>query len=103
VVQLLVLYNPPTDPDAFDRYYYATHVPIAKRLPGLRDYTVSATPVTDLQGARAPYHLVAILTFDSLDAVHHALGSPEGAATAGDLPNFASGGASIYVYETKSL
>ena len=24
----------PADPAAFDRYYYATHVPIAKKIPG---------------------------------------------------------------------
>lgn len=101
MVHVLVLYHAPTDPDHFDRYYAATHVPIAKRLPGLRDYTVSATPVTGLQGEPAPYHLIANLTFDSADAVQQALVSPEGAATAADLSNFATGGVSMYLYEAK--
>jgi uncharacterized protein (TIGR02118 family) len=103
MVHVLALYNPPTDPDHFNRYYEATHVPIAKRLPGLREYTISATPVTDLQGEPAPYHLIADLTFDSVEAVQQALASPAGAAIAGDLPNFATGGVSIYFYETKLL
>ncbi len=102
-VHVLVLYHPPADPSAFDRYYYATHVPIAKGLPGLRDYTVSASAVTDLAGAPAPYHLIADLTFDSHDDVRKALASPAGAATAADLANFATGGASMFLYETKQL
>jgi uncharacterized protein (TIGR02118 family) len=102
-VHVLALYHPPADPNAFDRYYYDTHLPIAKGLPGLRDYTVSASPVTDLQGTAAPYHLIANLTFDSLEDVQKALASPAGAATAGDIPNFATGGATIYLYEVKSV
>jgi uncharacterized protein (TIGR02118 family) len=43
--------------------------------------------------------LVATLTFDSMAAIQAGLGSPEGAAAAGDVPNFASGGADLYMFE----
>ena len=99
--QATVLYNTPTDPAAFDQYYYETHVPIAKKLPGLRDYTVSTGPIQALAGT-APY-LVAILEFDSMSAIAAALSSPEGRATAADLANFATGGATILLHETKSV
>jgi hypothetical protein len=36
-------------------------------------------------------------------AVQAAFGSPEGQATAGDLPNFASGGADIMFYDTREV
>lgn len=99
MAQALVLYNTPADPAAFDRYYQETHIPIAKKLPGLRSYTVNAGPVQALAGT-AP-HLVAILGFDSMGDVQAALASPEGHAVAGDLPNFASGGATLLIYNSK--
>jgi uncharacterized protein (TIGR02118 family) len=39
--RVLALYGHPTDPSAFDDYYVSTHAPLAKKLPGLRSYTVS--------------------------------------------------------------
>ncbi len=57
MVRFLVLYQPPTDTEAFDKHYFEVHVPLAKRLPGLRRYTVSRNP-SQLRGP-GPYHLVA--------------------------------------------
>jgi uncharacterized protein (TIGR02118 family) len=99
MAQILVLYNAPADPAAFDRYYHQTHIPIAKKIPGLRSYVISNGPVQALAGI-AP-HLVAILQFDSMVDVNAALASPEGQATAADLPNFASGGASLLIYDSR--
>lgn len=97
---LLVLYKNPADPAAFDRYYFSTHVPLARKIPGLRRYEVSAGPITTPQGD-APYHLVATLSFDSLDAIRQALGSPEGQATGGDLGNFAQAGVELLMFDSK--
>ena len=36
MAQLVVLYKTPKSADAFDNYYFATHVPLAKKLPGLK-------------------------------------------------------------------
>ena len=99
MAQILVLYNTPTDPAAFDAYYRETHIPLAKTLPGLRSYTINDGPVSAVAGT-APY-LIANLFFDSLADVTAAFASPEGQATAGDLPNFASGGVTILVLDTK--
>ena len=64
MAQVLVLYNTPADPAAFDRYYRQTHIPLAWKIPGLRSYLISNGPVQALAGS-APY-LVAILNFDSM-------------------------------------
>jgi uncharacterized protein (TIGR02118 family) len=101
MAQVLVLYNAPADPAAFDRYYHQTHIPIAKKIPGLRSYVISNRPVQALAGT-AP-HLVAILQFDSMADIHAALASPEGQAAAADLPNFASGGATLLIYDDKMV
>jgi uncharacterized protein (TIGR02118 family) len=101
MAQILVLYNTPADPAAFDRYYRDVHLPIAKKIPGLRSYSISSGPAQALAGT-AP-HLVAILTFDSMADLKAALVSPEGQATAADVPNFASGGATLLIYEEQSV
>ena len=97
--KLLVLYRNPADAAAFDAYYRDTHVPLAKKIPGLKRYEVSAGPVRGL-GPKSPYHLVATLEFESMDALQKALASPEGAATAGDVANFAQAGVEMMMFET---
>ncbi len=58
--------------------------------------------MTTLDGP-APYHLIATLTFDSVEAIQAALGTPEGQATAADLGNFATGGVELYIADTKVI
>jgi len=96
---LLVQYGAPSDPAAFDKYYRETHIPLAKTLPGLREYTISKGAVAGLAGT--PAYLVAILKFDSRAAFEEALASPEGQAAAADLDNFATGGATLAVFDGK--
>ena len=103
MASIFAMYKRPADPAAFDRYYYATHVPIAKKVPGLRHYEVTSGNVGAVPGGDAPYHLIAVLTFDLLEAIDAALRSPEGQATAADLPNFATGGVDLYVADTKAI
>ena len=102
MAKVVVLYKKPTNAAAFDAYYAKTHVPLAKKIPGLKRYEISAGAVNTPQGA-SDYHLVAILSFDSLAAVQQALGSPEGRAAAGDLANFASAGAELLLFDSKDV
>jgi uncharacterized protein (TIGR02118 family) len=102
MAKLLVLYNPPTDPTAFDRHYFEKHVPIAKKIQGLRSYTVSSGTPTMVTGNVAP-HLIAELEFDTMEALKAAMASPDGQAAAADLPNFAQAGVTLLVYETRTL
>ena len=103
MAKLFAVYKRPLDPAAFDRYYYATHVPIAKKVPGLRHYEVTSGDVASLAGGPSPYHLVAVLAFDSVAAIQAALVTPEGQATAADLANFATGGVDLYIADTKAI
>ncbi|HEY3738381.1 MAG TPA: EthD family reductase [Bryobacteraceae bacterium] len=99
MAQILVLYNAPADPAAFDKYYRETHIPIAKKIPGLRSYTISSSTVQSLGGT--PPYLIAELSFDSTEAMSAALMSAEGQAAAADVPNFATGGATLLMCDTK--
>jgi len=98
----IALYKHPKDPQAFDRYYADTHIPIAKKIPGLKKYDISDGSVGSPEGA-SPYHLVATLYFDSKADILSALSSPEGQATAGDLGNFADGGVDLLIFDTRDV
>lgn len=78
--RFLAVYETPADPGAFDRHYRETHIPLIRRLPGLRRYT--GRDVTALHGA--PYYLVAELEWDTMDELRTAFATPEGRATAAD-------------------
>jgi uncharacterized protein (TIGR02118 family) len=91
---LVALYKRPADPAAFDAYYRTKHAPLAKTLPALQSYTLSKG-----LGDKAPYYLVAILTFPSVEAMKTALASPQGTAVVGDLKNFAQAGVDILTFD----
>ena len=100
MAQVVVTYKTPKDPAAFDKYYAETHIPLAKKMPGLRKFETSQGPVISPAGPSG-IHLIAILTFDNMAAVQAAFGSPEGKAAAADVAKFATGGADIIFYDTR--
>jgi len=102
MAKLIALYNRPADAQAFDGYYFAKHVPLAKTIPGLRRYEVSAGPVTAEQG-ESPFHLAAILSFDTMRELEDGLNSPQGQQTAADLANFAGAGVEVLTFESRDV
>ncbi len=80
-VRFLALYETPADPEAFDRHYREVHMPLARRVPGLRRYVIGRD-VTPVRGG--PYHLVAELEWDTMEELRAAFASPEGRAAAAD-------------------
>ena len=102
MADLIVLYKTPQDPKAFDKYYFENHVPLAKKIPGLRKYTVTRGPIATPAGP-SPLHLIATLTFDDMAAIGAAFASSEGMVTAADVPKFATGGVEMYFAETAEV
>jgi uncharacterized protein (TIGR02118 family) len=88
MAQMIVIYKTPKDPAAFDRHYFEVHVPLARRLPGLRRLETSRAPVISLYGA-GDAHSVATLHFDSLAQLNAALMSECGRACAADRQQLA--------------
>ena len=41
MARMVVIYRTPKDPAAFDAHYFEVHVPLAKKLPGLRKYVIN--------------------------------------------------------------
>jgi uncharacterized protein (TIGR02118 family) len=100
VAKVFALYKMPADTAAFDRYCRDVHVPIAKEVPGR--YEVSRG-IVGMLGGPSPYHLIAVLTFDSAAAIQAALTSPEGQVTAADIGNFATGGVEIHFADMEEI
>lgn len=99
---MLALYRKPADIEAFEDHYFKTHIPLARKIPGLQSIEVSDGAVNALQGG-SPYHLIAALRFESRAAIDQALASAEGRATAADLAQFAQAGVDLLVFETREV
>lgn len=102
MADLVVMYKTPKDTAAFDKHYSEKHIPLAKKLPGLRKYQVSRGPVASPAGSSGLY-LIATLTFDNLAAIQAAFASAEGKAAAADVPTFATGGADMILFDTSEV
>jgi uncharacterized protein (TIGR02118 family) len=102
MAEVVVTYKTPKDPASFDKYYGETHIPLVKKMPGLRKFQVSQGPVATPAGPSG-IHLIATLTFDSMAAIQTAFASAEGRATAADVQKFATGGADIMFFDTREV
>jgi uncharacterized protein (TIGR02118 family) len=102
MAELVVMYKTPKDTAVFDKHYFEKHVPIAKKIPGLRKFSVSQGPVATPAGPSA-FHLIAILTFDNLAAIQAGFASAEGKAAAKDVQAFATGGADMLLFDTREV
>jgi uncharacterized protein (TIGR02118 family) len=65
MARMIVIYKMPKDVDAFERHYFEKHVPLAKKLPGLRKYEVSHGPITSPAGPTDAW-MIATLYFDDI-------------------------------------
>ena len=100
MAELVVMYKTPKDTAAFDKHYSEKHIPIAKKIPGLRKYAISQGPVATPAGPSG-FRLIAILTFDNLAAIQAGFGSAEGQAAGADVQTFATGGADMLLFDTR--
>ena len=87
MVRFLAAYEKPDDPEAFDRHYREVHIPLAKKLPGLRGYTISRDPTPTRDGDA--YYLIAELDWDNMTDLERAFRTAEGRACADDVARLA--------------
>lgn len=80
--RLTVMWSTPQDPAEFDRHYQEVHIPLARKVPGLRRYTLSRN-ILQVRGDE-PLYLVAELDFDDMSALREAFETPEGKAVTAD-------------------
>jgi uncharacterized protein (TIGR02118 family) len=98
LIRITSLHGFPDDPAEFDRYYREVHTPIVQRIPGVRNIRFGRVLETE-NGSPPPYYLVSDVYFDNMASLRAALDSPEMAEALEDVPNFATGGATILFCE----
>ena len=102
MIRLTVLYGHPTHPDEFDRYYRDVHIPIARKMAGVKGWTIGKCQAANL-GEAPPYYMIVGLYADSRAAMEAILASPAGQETIADVANFASGGVTFLYDEEEVL
>ena len=86
--KLIALYKQPADPEAFDKAYFKTHLPLIEKVPGLQGTKI--TRFTRSLGGDA-YYLMAEMDFTDEAALKTAMKSAEMAAAGANLDSFAKG------------
>lgn len=96
--RIVVIYTKPEDLDAFSSHYNDVHVPLAKKMPGLRDMEVLESKKALI--GEDDVHLVTILHFDDRAALDAATASDEGQAAGRDAYKLSGGKVRLLVCET---
>jgi uncharacterized protein (TIGR02118 family) len=87
-MRLVALYKQPSDPDAFDRAYFDSHLPLISKVPGLMKTTITRFSRSYMGES---YYMMAVMEFDDMDALKAGMKSPEMAVAGENLNSFAGG------------
>ena len=98
MVKITALFGHPEDPEAFEEYYANNHRPLVDKIPNLQRFEAAKIVATP-DGSELPYYRIAELYFESMEQMQSGMGSQEGQAATEDIPNFATGGATIFISE----
>jgi uncharacterized protein (TIGR02118 family) len=104
MARMVVIYKKPADVKAFEKHYFEAHIPLAKKIPGLRKYEISHGSITVVAGPPDVY-LIGTVYFDDLDAIKKAFASPEGQAAAADRRLYApdDSGVQMFVFDNREV
>jgi uncharacterized protein (TIGR02118 family) len=87
-MKLVALYKQPADPAAFEDAYFNSHMPLIKKVPGLKRTVISRFARTIMGDG---FYMMAEMYFAGEDALKAAMKSPEMAAAGENLNGFAEG------------
>lgn len=89
-----VIYNTPKDTAAFEKYYWATHVPLVQANQAEIGFVRADLTrfAKNLDGKKPSYYRQAELYFKSMADLEKGIATPGFKKVADDLGNFASGG-----------
>ena len=93
VVKTLVLFGMPLDREAFDQHFIQHHHPLLRQIDNVQQVVVNR--IAGAAIGESPFYVLVELQFTSEEAMQQGLNSESGQAMAGDLTNFASGGATV--------
>jgi uncharacterized protein (TIGR02118 family) len=99
--RVTIVYNHPTDPDAFDAHFSSTHLPLVREVPSVKKFAYGKCE--SLDGNPTGAYALAQLYFESKDEAGQAFGSPQGQAAAGDIGSFATGGITMLFSDEETV
>lgn len=101
-VKLTVVYDNPTDPQAFEEHYTSVHVPLAGAVPGVRRAELAKVfPKED--GSPTPAYRVAELYFDDYDSACAAVATEEGGKLLADAQEIGTGGVKFLLCDVEMV
>lgn len=83
MVKLVALYGQPQDVATFERVYFGEHIPLTRKMPGLRRIEINR--VTGAPRGEPAYYLIANLYFDDAETMQQSMASEESRAAARTL------------------
>jgi uncharacterized protein (TIGR02118 family) len=96
MMKVTILYGHPKSPEAFEKYYESTHLPLAGKIKGV-DRLELTKFIAAPDGGKPAFYRMAELYFATQDQMKQTLGSAEGQAAVADIENFATGGATVLI------
>lgn len=100
MVKLTILYGQPKSVEAFERHYKEVHLPLAAKIEGIARVEMTKIVATP-DGSPPPFHRSVELTFDSLAKLQEVMSSPAAQAVNADVPNFATGGVTVFIAQVE--
>ncbi len=97
-IKVTVLYGAPTSPDDFEKYYLGSHMPKVYKVKGISRIELAKT-VPGADGKPPAFYRVTELWFSSMAQLQRVGAKPDWQAIVADVPNFATGGATILISE----
>jgi uncharacterized protein (TIGR02118 family) len=97
-IKITVLYNQPTSPETFEKYYAETHMPLVGKITGISRIELSKV-VQAPGGPTPPFYRIAELYFTSKTQMDKVMSTPAAQTAVGDIPKFATGGFTVLVSE----
>lgn len=96
MVKVTLLYGHPSNPDAFEKYYAQTHLPLAAKMKGVTRLELTKFLAAPDGGKPSSYRM-AELYFPNQVEMEKTLASPEAQTAIADFPNFATGGVTMMI------
>jgi uncharacterized protein (TIGR02118 family) len=95
-IKLTVLYGTPKDPAQFEKYYAETHMPMVYAVKEIKRTEV-AMGLPGPGDAPPPFYRIFEAWFDSPEHLKQVTGTAQWKKIGDDVPNFASGGATVLI------
>ncbi len=95
--KLIAIYDCPEDIHAFEKYYHEVHIPICKKMEGLKEMRLNK--IFGAPTGNSLLHMISEMVWEDKAAWKRGMASPACMESGKDLAHFAKGKVSIHFAE----